>query len=89
MPAEDKFDDYQRGVSAPASDAFAITPDDAGDLIYVTRALYVGTAGDVSVVMRDGGTVVFTNVNGGTTLPCCVSRVMATGTTASGLVGMV
>ena len=54
----------------------------------VTRALYVGGGGDVAVRMRGGEAAVFTGVPGGTLLPVRVSRVLASGTTASGILGL-
>ena len=70
----------------PAANAVAVTPSDSVDLAYVTRALYVGGAGDVSVQM--GATVSFIGVQAGSVLPIRVSRVNAAGTTATGIVAL-
>lgn len=56
-------------------------------------ALYVGTGGDVSVIMKNidgalGNTVRFSNVPDGTFLPVIVDYVAATGTTASSIVAV-
>jgi len=55
-----------------------------------TRALWVGTAGNVKVDMVGGegpgetvDTITFTNVQNGTLLPIAVTKVYKTGTTAS------
>jgi hypothetical protein len=66
----------------------AITPNDSTDLGEVTRALYVGTAGDVKVMCLDSSQVTFTAVPAGTVLPVRIKRVMNTGTTAGSLIGM-
>lgn len=83
----DLFENYSGGLDAPAGAGFAITPNDSADLDQVTRALYVGEAGNVSVTMARGGVVTFFNVPAGTVLPIRVSRVRVA-TTASALVGL-
>jgi hypothetical protein len=76
------------GFSAPAADAFAITPSDAVDFTNDTRAIYVGGAGNLTVVMQSGAVVLFTAVPAGTVLPIRADRVNATGTTATAMVGL-
>jgi hypothetical protein len=73
--------------SDPARSALAVTPDNATDLSVVSRGLYIGTTGDISVIMAGNGqTVTFTAVPSGTLLPIAVSRVRSTGTTATNIV---
>ena len=73
-------------ASAPARFAAAVTPSDSTDLSFVSRGLYVGTTGDVTVIMAgNGATVTFPSVPSGWVLPIAVSRVNATLTTASGI----
>lgn len=61
--------------SGPASNAVAITP--GAGAITQTRALFIGTGGNVTVTMAGGGSVQFTNVPSGTTLPIAVNHVTA------------
>ena len=89
MPAQDTYRSYARGLNAPAADAFAITPDNGNDLAVAARAIYVGGAGSLEIVTLAGNTVVFTGLGAGTVLPCSAARVRASGTTATGLVGLV
>jgi hypothetical protein len=84
----DRFADFQPSLSGPASTGFAIVPGNDTDLPEATRALYVGSGGDLAVTMLSGATVVFTNVAGGSLLPLRVVRVRATGTTAGAIVGL-
>jgi hypothetical protein len=84
----DRFSTFAASVDAPASHAFAITPSNGTDLSDVTRGLYCGIGGDIAVVMLSGQTVTFSQAPGGAILPLRVSRVLATGTTASALVGL-
>lgn len=83
----DTFKTHSRGLTSPPEHAIAIAPSDAGDLAAVTRALYVGAAGNVAVRMAGGGSVTLANVPAGTLLPIRVDRVLATGTTAGGILG--
>jgi hypothetical protein len=76
------------GFSAPASNAFAITPSDTVLFANDTRGIYVGGAGNITVLMQGGGVVLFTAVPAGTILPIRADRVNATGTTATALVGL-
>lgn len=85
----DRFANTQSSLSGPASSGFPITPNDGSDLPEVTRALYIGSAGHISVRMLTGETLTLSNVLGGSFLPLRVSRVFATGTTASAIAGLV
>jgi hypothetical protein len=73
--------------------AVPITPTD-NTFIGPFSALWIGTAGNLVVVMRNGdgagGTtsVTFTGVPAGTLLPIAVQGVQATLTTASNIVGL-
>ena len=66
-----------------ASTVIAVTPNDDTVLQNGIRALYVGGAGNVSVVTAGGQTVTFSGVAAGSILPVRVTRVRATNTTAT------
>jgi len=83
----DPFDGYAAGLESPATGAFEIAPDDNADLPFVTRALNVQTTGAVRVSTLNGDTVTLFIAAGGV-LPIRVSRVLATGTTATNIVGL-
>lgn len=85
----DPFPYTATGMSGPAINAFAISPDDATDLALTTRALYSGAGGDIAVIMQGGGTITFKAVPAGVILPLRVQRVMLSGTTALDLCGLV
>jgi hypothetical protein len=82
----DTFAKHTRSLTSPPEHAVAVTPADQ-DLAHVTRALYVGTGGDLAVRMQDGGSVTFASVPSGTLLPLRVSRVLPA-STAGGIVGL-
>jgi hypothetical protein len=89
MPAAvDNYTSYQVGLDSPNSHAAAVTPSDSTDLTNVTRAIYVGGAGALTVVMADGTTIAFAAVPAGTTIPIRASRVKATGTAATSIVAL-
>ncbi|ORE90779.1 spike base protein, RCAP_Rcc01079 family [Acuticoccus yangtzensis] len=87
--ADNPFQTYSQSVTAPAVDAFPITPNDSTDLTQAVRALYVGGAGDVNLITGNGSTVTFTGLTGSMVLPVTTTRVRASGTTATGIVGLV
>lgn len=76
------------GSSGPAANAAAVTPSDSSDLTFSTRALFIGGAGNVSVNMATSGAAVVFAVGAGQILPIQVARVLATGTTATGIVAL-
>lgn len=88
MAATDTFSKIKREPGDPAADAVSISPSDSVDLDYVTRGIWVGGAGDLAVEMLSGATVTFAGVPAGTLLPIRVAKVLATGTTATDLVGV-
>jgi len=75
------------GAVNPGADAVAITPADA-DLGIRTRAVYVGTGGDLVVKMAASGNIVtFPNVVAGSLLPLRVTQIRAA-TSASNIVAV-
>ena len=73
------------------NDAYAVTPSDSVNFNQgATRAIFVGGAGTLSVVLASGNTVSFTvGANAiGFVLPFRVARVNATGTTATLIVAL-
>ncbi len=85
----DRFANVQASLSGPAASGFAVTPSDATDLPETTRAIYVGSGGNVTVRMLTGETLAFASVSSGTILPVRATRILATGTTCTDLVGLV
>jgi hypothetical protein len=73
-------------VDGPATGAVAVTPSDA-TVIPVTRGLYIGVTGNVTVRTAKGETVLFTAVPVGV-LPVCVDQVHNTGTAATNIVAL-
>ena len=85
----DRFTGREPGIDGPATHGFAIVPNNDIALSEVTRALYIGTAGDVAVLLASGASVTLSNVPAGALLPVRAQRVLATGTTANAIVGLV
>ena len=87
----DKYYEYFEGpIDAPAFRAYAGVPSDEDDLAFTSRAIYVGTGGDLVVYMQGNETdtaITFANVPDGVWLPIRVKRILEV-TSASDLVVM-
>ena len=59
MPARDPHLSEYNSFLAPYAGAETVVPSDSVDLATVSRALYVGGAGDVTVITDLGQTVTF------------------------------
>lgn len=84
----DAFASRVRSPVDPAITVFQITPDDAADLARTTTALNVATPGTVRVTTVDGS-VDDVTIHPGHAFPIRVTRVWLTGTTATGIRGLV
>jgi|KBSMisStaDraftv2_1062788.scaffolds.fasta_scaffold01050_19 hypothetical protein len=81
-------------ATVPAHDAVVVVPND-NTVIPVTRGLYVGVSGNITVRMIDqavpynttGNTVTFTAVPVGI-LPVQVDKILSSGTTASSILAL-
>lgn len=85
----DKFKRATKTIDSVAESGFEITPDDAADLPTVTRSVYVGTGGNLTcILVNDDTPVTFFNAVSGGILPFRVKKVLATGTTAADIRGL-
>lgn len=74
--------------TAPGIKAAAVTAHDTNN-ITITRGIYVGTSGDVAVIMAgDSSSVIFKNLAAGIVHPLAVTRVLSTGTTATDIMAV-
>lgn len=75
---------------SPAIKAIPVTPTDNTTLTQgACRALYIGSAGNVAVIMdNDTVAVTFIGCYAGQILPIMVSTVMATNTTAGSILAL-
>lgn len=77
------------GDTDPANNLRAVTKSDTDDMTTFSRALYIGTAGDVALIASaDSAAVTLVGVPAGTVLPISAKRVMSTGTTADDIVAL-
>lgn len=83
--ATDNHTNEYKNVSSPGT-PFNITPSDSADLDYLTKAIYVETAGDVKIDDAGGNAITLTLGVGWH--PIRVAKVYSTGTTASNLIGL-
>jgi hypothetical protein len=83
----DTYQSYSSSLTAPLLGAFPITPNDNADLPNDTRQVRVtGSGGALAAIWKDGQTRT-TPVQAGDILDWRLVRVLATGTTATGLWG--
>lgn len=71
-----------------ATRAIAVAPSDSVNLPQSAMALWVGGAGNISLITAGGDTVLISGIVAGTYLNIQTSRVRATGTTASLIVAL-
>ena len=85
----DNFANEFSGLNSPGYHAVAITPNDGANLATDVRGIYVGVGGDIKVDVSGGETAItFKNVPQGSVLAVRVTKVYATGTAATNLIGL-
>ncbi len=84
----DQFKDFPVTLTSPATNAISLTPSDTAPLDTVSRAIYVGVAGDLSVEMQSGQIVLFQGIQSGSILAIRALKVRQTSTTAGGIVSL-
>ena len=89
MPITDNFNDYTAGLTGPICGAFDIVPDDTADLPQITRGFMVSGAGDVAVTLKSGDAITLPGLMAGVVYPFRISKVRDSGTTATGIKGLV
>ncbi|MEM7780757.1 MAG: hypothetical protein AAF697_10235 [Pseudomonadota bacterium] len=88
MP-QDSFSNTSDSLIASSRDCFSIIPSDTAEITKVTKAIYVGTGGNLVLRLIDSELdVTFANVPSGTILDVRAAFVRATSTTASDIVGL-
>lgn len=75
-------------IESPAAFGAAITPHDTNNLATLTRAIYVGGPGDLTVTLAGGDTVTLTGVLAGAIYPLRCKKVLSTGTSATSLIAL-
>ena len=74
----------------PSSSLIAVVPSNTVNFASSARQLYIGNAGNVSVLTDDNQTVLFKNVNAGSVIgPFFIKRVNLTGTTALDIIAFI
>lgn len=84
---KDAFANYKTGLESPVVRLLPITPSDSADISETSRAINVATSGALRVTTV-GGTTATIHVAAGIAFPIRVSRIWATGTTATGIVAL-
>lgn len=74
--------------TVPATQGYEVTPSDSVDLNPHARTLFIGTGGALKITTKGGQTITFPVLTGQYIL-FQVTRVWATGTTATDIISMV
>ncbi|MDF2902421.1 MAG: hypothetical protein K0S25_59 [Bacillus sp. (in: firmicutes)] len=74
-------------VQSNATQAVAVVPNDA-TILTATKGLYIGISGDVVVTMANGQDATFKSLAVGMIHPISVTKVKATGTTATNILAV-
>lgn len=75
--------------NSSALNGFLVNPSDTNELPAVTRAIYIGTAGDIKLILKkDSEAIILKNVPSGALLPLRVVKIFAGKTTAEDIVGL-
>ncbi len=91
MPAEiqkkNPTNENFTGNTDPADRGFTVTPDDLKELPFLTRAVYIGGAGNLVCEMKNASgvwsSITFTGLLAGSILPIATRRILSTNTTAT------
>lgn len=83
MPIIDRHAAQGDAADLSAKSIQVITPNNAVDLAFVTKAIYCATAGNVALIAQEDTASVTLPVLAGQVLPVRAKRVLATGTTAT------
>jgi len=84
----DPFTNQQPSMIGPVENGFVITPADGSDIAQTVRGIWVGGDGNIALVTRGGDTITLSGAKAGSLIPIRASRVLATGTTATLLIGV-
>lgn len=82
----DRYRNLSPSLMSPLIGGFAVTPSNDTDLPSVTRELFAAAGGTINAVWQDGGTFSAT-ISTGERVPWRLARILATGTTATGIEG--
>ena len=85
---ERPFANFSPSLTSALTRAEIITPDDGTDLTFETRAILVGSGGDVTGVMANGETITLPSLREGVLYPIALHRIHATDTTATQIVAL-
>ncbi len=87
---DDPFKSFIGNLISPSEDCFAIEPHDINQLAQAPKAIFVGQGGSITLIpLRGSSAVTFYNLASGSVLDVRPKAILATGTTAAELVGLV
>ena len=75
---------------SPANSSYSVTPHDTNEIgAFLPRAIYTGSGGAIAMMLEgDIASIVWANVPAGAILPVKARIILATGTTATGIIAL-
>ena len=75
---------------SPADSSYAVTPHDTNEIgTFLPRAIYTGSGGAIAMMLEgDIAAITWTDVPAGAILPLKARIILATGTTATGIIAL-
>lgn len=83
MPAPDRFEAHQPGISGALTRFAVVSPSDGTDLPFCSRAVYFAASGNVTFWPKGSVSPVTITVTSGQREPWRIDRILATGTTVA------
>lgn len=88
MTAINHYENHPYPPLHAPTQGFNITPDDAAELPFVTRYIFVGGGGNIVLVTSGADDLTLYNVQPGTEIRISARQIKADGTTATNMVGL-
>lgn len=80
---------FENSTSTPARSAVLLVPHNSNELVNISKAIYIGGAGNLEVILADSPTaVVFKGLSAGQILPIRARVVKASLTTATDIISL-
>jgi hypothetical protein len=89
MPAKNRYANNAGSAIGPAAMLRTVTPHDVDELEFVANGIVAATAGTIAIVAQEDASPVALTVNAGQVYPIRARKIMATGTTATGIVALI
>lgn len=88
MPALGLYFSHATTPDSSSGYPYLVTPSDTGTLPFLTRSFTVAVSGTVAILSEHGETLILPAMPNGFEWPIHAQQILATGTTATGIVAL-